>query len=153
MQENDLSAARPRRGGRRKGSGKRADASAPWSLRAIQAMADGTRWSMIRYLSTCDATVGQIAGELGRSVACTSKHLSILNEVGVVTTTRRGRAVVCHLAEPGSQAGDLLRVLGFVAGERSSRPESVRPPSSHAPEFEPRHSNRYPSKDMDDFLV
>ena len=101
-----------RRGGRRKGSGKRADASAPWPLRAVQALADGSRWSIIQYLSTNEAAIGQVARELGLSVACTSKHMSILKESELVQTARRGREVVCRLAIAGTRAGDLLGAVG-----------------------------------------
>ena len=149
-----------RRGGRRKGSGKRADASAPWPLRAVQALADGSRWSIIQYLSTNEAAIGQVARELGLSVACTSKHMSILKESELVQTARRGREVVCRLAIAGTPAGDLLEAVGVSGLKRGG--DTVAPASAQARSSSPApelddllrpNIIRYQSKDMDDYLL
>ena len=124
-----------RRGGRKKGSGKRADASAPWSLRAVQALADGSRWSIVNYLSTHESTVGQVATELGLSVACTSKHLSILKESELVLSLRRGREVVCRVAPPGSRGGELLEAAGIVGPPARDAARSTSRLASAAPEL------------------
>ena len=162
MAEDGSATAATRRGGRRKGSGKRADASAPWVLRAIQALADGSRWSIVRYLSDDrEATVGTVARELGLSVACTSKHLSILHASGLIEIARSGREARCRLARGATEAAGLLRALGIADAGRSDRPappEASLPsrPGGAVPELEPsRYSviKRYSSKDLDDFLL
>jgi len=155
-----------RRGGRRKGSGKRADATAPWPLRAIQALADGSRWSIIQYVSDHEATVGTIARGLSLSVACTSKHLSILREAGLIDVRRQGRESICAPAAPGSEGADLLRVLGVrIAVTARAADDAVAPDetwSRHdrlaaaAPELDSRSARvikRYKSNDLEDFLL
>ena len=150
-----------RRGGRRKGSGKRADASAPWALRAVQALADGSRWAIINQVSTHESTVGEIARQVGLSVACTSKHISILKDVGLLFSAKNGREVVCRLAAPGTPGGEMLEAVG-IAGQASAG-DSTEPSlvqarlAESAPELEaPRGQFRiihYKSKDMDDYLL
>lgn len=151
-----------RRGGRRKGSGKRADTSAPWELRAIQALADGSRWSIVQYVSEQEATVGAVARGLGLSVACTSRHLSILREAGLIEILRTGREGRCRLAAFGTEAAGLMRALGIAArgtqpGRASAPPPSVvRGRSGAAPELEPSgvpSIKRYKSNDLDDYLL
>lgn len=145
------------KGGRRKGSGRRADRDAPWELRAVQALADASRWEMVRLLSIHEDTVGEIARRTGLSIACTSRHLSILIESEVVVSHRSGRTTRCRLASRGSRAGGLLRALGVeVLGGLLSGPESASARRSDAaPELETARptSSRYQSKDMDDFLL
>jgi DNA-binding transcriptional ArsR family regulator len=166
--------AETRRGGRRKGSGKRADATAPWALRAIQALSEGSRWSIVRYLSQDEWTVGAIARGLGLSVACTSKHLSILSEAGLVDLRRVGRETHCRLVPEGTEGADLLRLLGLAAsaaepaaaGPRRPRPRSredgVAPSETPGPRLRPMAApeleaparppvRRYPTNDFDDF--
>ena len=150
-----------RRGGRRKGSGKRADASAPWALRAIQALSDGSRWTIVQYVSEREATVGSIARGLGLSMACTSKHLSILREADLIEIRREGREARCRLAAPQSRAGQLLRGLG-IDDRSEPAPSSPgadrrnRNRTSPAPELETVPSfqiKRYQSNDIDDYLL
>ena len=150
-----------RRGGRRKGSGKRADASAPWELRAIQALADGSRWSIVQYVSEHESTVGAVARSLGLSVACTSRHLSILREAGLIEILRTGREGRCRLAAVGTDAADLMQALGI--GDRAEHALPLAPPSrpgrggnGAVPELEPSHGppiKRYKSNDLDDYLL
>jgi DNA-binding transcriptional ArsR family regulator len=147
-----------RRGGRRKGSGKRADGTAPWALRAIQALSDGSRWAIVQYLSEHEATVGSIARQQGLSVACTSKHLSILSECGLIEVQRSGREARCRLARAGSEASDLLAALG-VHDRVEARESAVEAPAEwrgSAPELEPSRRPkviRYQSNDLDDYLL
>lgn len=162
----DAEGATPgRRGGRRKGSGKRADASAPWPLRAIQALADGSRWSIIQYVSEHEATVGTIARGLALSVACTSKHLSILREAGLIEVRRQGRESICAPAGPGSEGAALLRVLGVRIAETGRPVDTAAPDAAWsrpdrlgaaAPELDSRPVRvikRYKSNDLEDFLL
>ena len=164
MRADGEGAAPGRRGGRRKGSGKRADASAPWSLRAIQALADGSRWAIVQYVSDREATVGAIARGLALSVACTSKHLSILREAGLIEVRRQGREAICRPAAPGSEGAELLRVLGVPlpasVGVDSMAPSQGWTRNDHlagaAPELDSRSARpikRYKSNDLEDFLL
>lgn len=154
IQEDSPAPRRSRQGGRRKGSGKRADASAPWELRAVQALADASRWSMVRYVSESPATIGGIAQAIGLSVACTSKHVSILREASVFEVERRGREAICRIATGESEVGGLLRTLGFAVDSRPAAP--TRQGTHDFPEFESRRPSdikRYKTNDMDDFLL
>ncbi|MEO7842024.1 MAG: metalloregulator ArsR/SmtB family transcription factor [Candidatus Eisenbacteria bacterium] len=146
-----------RRGGRRKGSGKRADASAPWELRAIQALADGSRWSIVHYVTEHEATIGAVARSLGLSMACTSRHLAILRDAGLIEIRRTGREAHCSLAAPGSAAAGLMRALGIAAGgaPAAALPARGRPQSA-SPELEPSGDSsikRYQSNDLEDYLL
>lgn len=145
------------RGGRRKGSGKRAEGDAPWELRAVQALADPSRWSIVRLLSIHEDTIGEIARRVGLSIACTSRHMSILNESEIVESQRAGRTTRCRLAPASTRAGNLLRTLGIEAldGLTTGPAHPVPDPSAAVPEFGTSLPTirRYKSKDMDDFLL
>lgn len=155
----DEPAAAPRaRGGRRKGSGKRAEADAPWEFRAVQALADPSRWQIVRLLAIHEDSITEIAHRVGLSIATTSRHVSILFEAEIVEARRSGRTTRCRLAPAGSRAAALLGVLGverldgLVSGPN---PRESRE-SAAVPEFEPARNatkRRYQSKDMDDFLL
>ena len=145
------------KGGRRKGSGKHAASGAAWELRAVQALADASRWEIVRLLSIHEDTVGEVARRIGLSIACTSRHISILIESEIVEARRAGRTTRCRLAAEGTRAGGLLRALGIqpLDGLRSGSEPTWAPVSSSIPEFEPSRpaKRRYPSNDLDDFLL
>ena len=142
------------RGGRRKGSGKRAESDAPWEFRAVQALADPSRWQIVRLLAIHEDTVSEVARRVSLSVACTSRHMSILIESEIVESRRDGRMTRCRLASPGTRAASLLAALGIERLEGLvSGPAGI---SSAVPEFEPAReitTRRYQSKDIDDFLL
>lgn len=98
----------PGRPGRRKGSGARAGSDASWGLRAVQALADPSRWRMIRALEAGPRPLGRLADAVDLSPACTSHHVSILKEAELVETKRQSRSLLCSLPREGSRAGDLL---------------------------------------------
>ncbi len=155
--EDRNESASPARGGRRPGSGRRADPASPWELRAVQALADPSRWTIVQQLSKREASVGELAREIGVSAANMSHHISILIDAELVQTRRAGRQVVARLAGAPGRAAALLRSLGI---EPTSNLLSGRPAGAGAtdamPELEHRpmtHRVRYPSKDMDDFLL
>ena len=100
--------------GRRKGSGARSGAGAPAGLRVIQALADPSRWRAVELLEPAERSVGDLAQALGLSLPCTSHHVSILKEVGVVTMHRVGKALHCRLATPGTSVGDFIRSVRKV---------------------------------------
>lgn len=157
MDVDNQSLAPRGRGGRRKGSGKRAEADAPWELRAVQALADPSRWSMVRLLSIHEDTIGEVARRVGLSNACTSRHMSILTESEIVESRRAGRTTRCRLASASTRAGHLLRALGIevLDGLTTGQEHPVQDPSAAVPEFGTSLPTirRYQSKDLDDFLL
>ena len=144
------------KGGRRKGSGKRAPSGATWELRAVQALADVSRWEIVRLLSIHEDSVGEVARRVGLSIATTSRHISILIESEIVVARKDGRSTRCRLAAAETRAGGLLRALGIESLDGLvSGPERAWPgDASSIPEFEPAgpKKRRYPSNDLDDFL-
>ena len=124
--------------------------------------------------------MGAIARGLGLSVACTSKHLSILGDAGLVELRRAGRETRCRLAPEGSEGAGLLRLLGLAPGippppgkvVRARRPARPLDPEARtdgeapsevpfprrpmaAPELEPSRGpsiRRYRSNDFEDPL-
>ena len=155
----------PLRGpGRRKGSGARAGADAAWGLRAVQALADPSRWRIIQELRTGSVPLGTLAGRLGLSLGCTSRHVSILKESGVVRSIRDGRSIVCSLPESGSAEAELLTLLAGTDAETMNaylsnhrdRAEADSHLAATAPEFamsapsKPRIVN---SIDIEDYLL
>ena len=61
------------------------------------ALADPTRRSMVTRLAAGDATVGQLAEPYDVSVQAISKHLTVLEDAGLVTKTREAQRRVVHL--------------------------------------------------------
>ena len=61
------------------------------------ALADPTRRSMVTRLATGDATVGELAAPYDVSVQAISKHLTVLEDAGLVTKTRDAQRRVVHL--------------------------------------------------------
>ena len=143
------------RPGRRKGSGKRAGAEAAWGQRAVQALADPSRWRIVRALEQGPRALGELATLIELSAACTSHHVSILRESGLVETRRQARSIRISLPSGGTQAADLLRLVagGPTTVSLVSKPEqrSRYRPQTGAPELE---SPRRPSGiDIEEFLL
>lgn len=69
----------------------------------FHALADPTRRALVAQLAAGEATVSQLASPFPMSLTAVSKHLRVLQEAGLVSRTRRGRASVCRL-EPGPLA-------------------------------------------------
>ena len=76
----------------------------PTALDAVfGALADPTRRAILARLANGDATVGELAAPFDISLPAISKHLGVLEEAGLLTRTREGRARRCHL-EPAALA-------------------------------------------------
>jgi DNA-binding transcriptional ArsR family regulator len=151
----------PGKPGRRKGSGARAGGDASWGLRAVQALADPSRWRMVRSLAETPRSLGELARDVGLSAGCTSHHVSILKEVGLVKTTRVARQVRCSLPEAGSRGATFLAAVEAdeitisLISKQSAERSGTRP-SQAAPELEePQRSQDRPkrSQPMEDFLL
>lgn len=108
------------------------------------ALSDPTRRSILARLAGGSSTVGELAAPYAMSRPAISKHLRVLEQAGLVSTTRDGRVSRCTLdARPMQAAADWVafyRVFWeqqldalqryFEAGEPSSEPPaSQRNPS------------------------
>jgi ArsR family transcriptional regulator len=133
------------RRGRRMGSGKRAGSDAEWGLRALQALADPSRWRIVQELAAAPRTLGELAGRVDLSAACITHHISILKEMEFVESTREARQVRCSLASGPSRAA---RLLAIVLGERELPKVSNRTSSHAAPELEPAPTYRKPIEEF-----
>ena len=132
--------------GRRKGSGKRAGEGASWGLRAVQALADPSRYRIVVELAAGPRILGDLARRVELSAPCTSHHISILKEMGFVETQRDARMLRCSLARGDTPAG---RMLDLLLADRYLPNISNRHSTVSAPELEPA-PNR--SKRIEEFL-
>jgi ArsR family transcriptional regulator len=155
------------RGGRRLGSGKRAGSEGPPGLRLVQAIADPSRWAILELIAGEPMSVGAIARRIDRSVGCTSRHISILREDGLVAVQRAGKALSCSWPQRGTAERAVLDAafaVTRVEAPPAAEPLPIvrpapdeRPLDSGIPEFEtyrtvPRKSVR-PGSEIDDYLL
>jgi DNA-binding transcriptional ArsR family regulator len=68
--------------------------------RLFRALADRTRRAILRRLSAGSATVTELAALSGMSLPGVSKHLTVLEQAGLVVRTVQGRVRRCSL-KPG----------------------------------------------------
>jgi DNA-binding transcriptional ArsR family regulator len=74
--------------------------------RTLAALADPTRRTVLERLARGTATIGELAGPAGMTLTGMTKHVRILEEAGLVTTEKVGRARRCTI---GPQRLDDLR--------------------------------------------
>jgi len=67
----------------------------------FRALADPTRRAMLERLTAADLTVSDLAEPFDMSLAAASKHLSVLEEAGLVVRRKRGRQRICSFAPAG----------------------------------------------------
>jgi DNA-binding transcriptional ArsR family regulator len=65
--------------------------------RIFEALASRPRREILAYLSAQELTAGEIAGRFQMSAPAISRHLSVLEAAGLVTSERRGQYVVYRL--------------------------------------------------------
>lgn len=88
-----------------------------------------------------DRTVTELAVALGLSVPCTSHHISILKEVGVLSVQRDGRSLRCRLSDRASTIGEFVRAARALASNipyqsnYGEDPAAGRHGSDAVPEF------------------
>jgi DNA-binding transcriptional ArsR family regulator len=63
----------------------------------LKALADKTRWGIVQELLSRQLPVNELAERLKVSPYNVSKHLRILRDVGIVTTTRKGKHIHCAI--------------------------------------------------------
>ena len=61
----------------------------------LKALADETRWRIVRELLSKTLTVTELTERLGVTQYNISKHLRILREAGIVTTEKQGKNLNC----------------------------------------------------------
>jgi len=69
-------------------------------IRVLKALADETRWRIVRELLQKTLTVSELTQRLGATQYNVSKHLRILREAGIVTTEKEGKNLNCTV-DPG----------------------------------------------------
>jgi DNA-binding transcriptional ArsR family regulator len=89
----------------------------------FHALANGSRRDMLRRLSERELTVGELAQPLTMTLAATSKHIKVLERVGLVQQTIDGRRHVCRLvAMPLAPASHWLQ---FYEGHWEERLDAL----------------------------
>ncbi len=70
------------------------------------ALADPTRRDILRRVSACQMSVGEIAGPYNLTFAAISKHLKVLEKAKLITKQRRGKEHIVHLAPKALESAD-----------------------------------------------
>lgn len=65
--------------------------------RIFEALSSRTRREILAYLSAQELTAGQIADRFDMSAPAISRHLSLLDAAGLVSSERRGQFIVYQL--------------------------------------------------------
>jgi DNA-binding transcriptional ArsR family regulator len=108
----------------------------------FHALANGARRTMLGRLAEGELTVGELAEPLTMSLAAASKHLKVLERVGLVEQTAAGRQRVCRLvALPLAPAAAWLDFYEGYWAERLDSLEDL---------FRPEHDLAQPDLDKPD---
>jgi DNA-binding transcriptional ArsR family regulator len=78
--------------------------------KVFDALASSPRRQILAYLSDAELTTSELASRFSMSAPAISRHLSILENAGLVTSERRGQRVLYHL----SRDNLVNTVTGFV---------------------------------------
>jgi DNA-binding transcriptional ArsR family regulator len=90
--------------------------------RIFSALADPTRRAIVARLADGRASVGQLAAPFAVSLPAISKHLRILENVGLVTRQRYGRVHELRLvARPMREAAEWIERYRSTSRARSRR--------------------------------
>lgn len=68
-------------------------------IRMLKALADQTRWAIVRELLKETLTVGEITERVAASQYNVSKHIRILREAGIIVTSKSGKSVNCRVVD------------------------------------------------------
>jgi len=82
-------------------------------LRVIKALADENRLKILQMLNGAELCVCHILEGLEVAPSTVSKHLSILEQAGLIETRKKGRWVHCRL--PKSPAPEVKSALKWLA--------------------------------------
>ena len=64
---------------------------------AFAALSDPTRRGILEHLGEKDASISELAAAFGMTLTGIKKHVRVLEQVGMVTSEKVGRARVCKL--------------------------------------------------------
>lgn len=68
-------------------------------IRMLKALADETRWRIVRELLAKPSTVNGLVDRLNVPQYNVSKHLKILRDAGIIEGIKHGREMECHVAK------------------------------------------------------
>jgi DNA-binding transcriptional ArsR family regulator len=68
------------------------------------ALADPTRRAILARLALGEATVGELAEPFPITAPAISRHLKVLEGAALITRTRRGQQLICHLNPAGMRS-------------------------------------------------
>jgi DNA-binding transcriptional ArsR family regulator len=88
------------------------------------ALGDETRWSILTALSEGDASASALAGRLPVSRQAIAKHLTVLQDVGLVEPVRVGREVRYRVI--GAQLNATARRLDDIGAEWDRRLAAIK---------------------------
>ena len=88
------------------------------------AVADPSRWAIVRLLRAHPRSVQEVAREVGLSLPVTSRHLQHLRRAGIVTAERRGKTLLCALSPRDTVGGSWL--ARAIDGESAAAPHRAR---------------------------
>ena len=110
------------------------------------ALADPTRRAILSMLLEDDMAVTDVAEPFQMSLAAISKHLTVLNDAGLITQEKRGRVKWCKLEPDALRAAsvwmqgfgqfdpvDLDQFERFLATELSDTPTDMAEGTNDAP--------------------
>jgi ArsR family transcriptional regulator len=92
-------------------------------------LTDPKRLMLLDVLREGEHSVGELAEELGCTLANASQHLAVLRSAGLVGTRRTGTTIMYNLAEPELvEACDVIhRIVGRRLAGRSARVTEAGP--------------------------
>ena len=97
----------------------------------LACLGEASRFGLVRLLQARSRFVTELAGEMGLSQSCTTRHLQALKRCGLVCAERRGKRVMYRLCSEDARAASLL---GWALGDRSSsHPGSPAPNRTASP--------------------
>ena len=88
------------------------------------ALGDDTRWSILTALGESDASASSLASKLPVTRQAIARHLSVLQEVGLVEPIRVGREVQFRVI--GSQLNETARRLDAIGAEWDRRLVAIK---------------------------
>src|SRR5258706_12941921 len=98
--------------------------------RLVSCLADPSRYRMLSLLLEGDYCVSELAGRVGLSQSCTTRHLQILQRAGVLTRTRAGKRVMFRLREGDAELSRLIELLilrrPLVTNEAPARSDAAK---------------------------
>jgi len=99
----------------------------------LACLGEASRYGLVRLLQARSRFVTELAGEMGLSQSCTTRHLQALKRCGLVCAERRGKRVMYRLCSEDPSAATLL---DWALGDRTAaapKPVESRPAIPKSP--------------------